>query len=253
MRNNLVLIAFIVGALALYVMWETLTARIVAVESATGSYIYTDAPLPTEAAPSGPPIPPPSAPDDERESLNARLDSLEKLISANAGAIDAVLERIDQIETTNTRLHESFSANAQAIESVLQRLDQIEDSKTRNVSKIRSRQTVYFTHDDSTLKPAEMAKVDGVLADIEDDAIVSLRGYADTVGDNRYNYYLSVRRAAAVKRYMEEKLRAQGRIDAMLITIDGIGEEGGLAVTADGVDEPANRTVEILVFDRVAR
>jgi len=253
MRNNLVLIAFIVGALALYVMWETLTARIVAVESATGSYIYGDTAVPDDIVPGVPPASPPTAPPVDMEALHARLDTLEDLIGANAGAIGTALQRLDRIENTNTRLQESVSANAQAIASVLQRLDRIENRDSRSVSKVRSRETIFFAHDDSSLKASETAKIDAVLAGIDDDAIVSLRGYADTVGDNRYNYYLSVRRAAAVKRYMEDKLESEGRIDAMLITIDGIGEEGGVNVTADGVEEPANRIVEILVFDRAAR
>jgi outer membrane protein OmpA-like peptidoglycan-associated protein len=222
MRNNLTLIALVVGAIALYVMWETLTARIVAVESATGSYIYGDRAVPEEIVPSTPPPPPPTTLNVDLEALNARLGTLEGLIGANAKAIDTVLQRLEQIENT----------------------------EKKTVSRVRNRETVLFAHDDSRLAPDELVKIDKVLAGIDEDAIVSLRGHADTTGDNRHNYYLSIRRAAAVKRYMEEKLEAEGRIDAMLITIDGIGEEGVVNLTADGVEEPANRIVEILVFDR---
>lgn len=244
MRSSLVLVGFLLGAIALYVIWESLSARIVAVESATGSYIYSD----TEAAD----VVSSSAPDVDMDALYEQLDTLENAVSANAEGIQTILQRLDRIDDMNATLEIAVSANAEAIESISRRLDRIEDKDTKVASKVLSRETIFFEHDDDRLAPGEMAKIDDVLAGIAGDAIVSLRGHADTVGDNDYNYYLSVRRAAAVKRYMEDKLRAAGRIDAMLITVDGIGEEGGVNVTADGVEEPANRVVEILVFDRAA-
>jgi len=241
MRNSLILLGFLFGAVALYVIWESLSARIVAVESATGSYIYSDAEQAVVTVP--------SVPDVDMDALFEKLGTLENLVGANAEAMAAMMQRLDRIEGANTRLDDAVSANAEAIKSILRRLDRIEDTNTRAVGKVRSRETIFFAHDDSSLTSAEMAKIDNVLVDLNDDAIVSLRGHADTVGDNRHNYLLSLRRASAVKRYMEEKLQAEGRIDRVLITIDGIGEESVVKITADGVEEPSNRIVEILVFD----
>jgi outer membrane protein OmpA-like peptidoglycan-associated protein len=244
MRNSLILVGLLLAAFALYAIWESLTARIVAVESATGSYIYSE----TEEGE----VIFSSAPDVDMDELYDQLETLENAVSANAEVLGTILQQLERIDDKNAALENAVNENGEAIETLSRRLGRIEDKDTKAVSKALSRETVFFEHDDNTLAPGETAKIDEVLAGIADNAIVSLRGHADAVGDNDYNYHLSVRRAAAVKRYMEDKLRAAGRIDAVLITVDGIGEEGGVNVTADGVEEPANRVVEILVFDRTA-
>ena len=41
MKNYLIVLGFIIIAFALYLIWGNLNAQIVALESETGSYIYT--------------------------------------------------------------------------------------------------------------------------------------------------------------------------------------------------------------------
>ena len=67
-------------------------------------------------------------------------------------------------------------------------------------------------------------------------ASIMVVGHTDTVGSNRYNMRLSLRRAAAVKAQL-----AQNGIDPSMIETSGKGETELMIETADGVKEPQNR------------
>ncbi|MBX9945891.1 MAG: OmpA family protein [Reyranella sp.] len=71
---------------------------------------------------------------------------------------------------------------------------------------------------------------------------VTATGHTDTSGAPEYNMALSVRRANGVK----EGLVKEG-VPAAAITATGVGEAGLLVKTGDGVREPQNRRVEIVV------
>ncbi|MDP1748828.1 MAG: OmpA family protein, partial [Reyranella sp.] len=67
-------------------------------------------------------------------------------------------------------------------------------------------------------------------------------GHTDTSGPEAYNMALSLRRANTVK----DALVREG-VPATAITVIGRGEAGLLVKTADGVREPQNRRVEIVI------
>jgi len=71
---------------------------------------------------------------------------------------------------------------------------------------------------------------------------VSVTGYTDTSGSAAYNLELSQRRAAVVA----DELVREGVPATDIVTL-GRGEEALLVPTADGVREPRNRRVEIVV------
>ncbi len=71
---------------------------------------------------------------------------------------------------------------------------------------------------------------------------ISVNGYTDLSGTPRYNQALSVRRAKAV----EAELIRDG-VQRSEIAIQGFGESSPLVQTADGVREPQNRRVEIIL------
>jgi outer membrane protein OmpA-like peptidoglycan-associated protein len=73
-------------------------------------------------------------------------------------------------------------------------------------------------------------------------AKVSATGYTDTVGTADYNKGLSLRRAQAVK----TALNGMG-VPGSAITVTGLGEENPKVKTGDGVAEPQNRRVEVLL------
>ena len=71
---------------------------------------------------------------------------------------------------------------------------------------------------------------------------IQLTGHTDRSGSDQYNMALSLRRGEAVK----QALIRQG-IPAASIAVIGRGESQPLVPTADGVREPQNRRVEILL------
>jgi outer membrane protein OmpA-like peptidoglycan-associated protein len=71
---------------------------------------------------------------------------------------------------------------------------------------------------------------------------IRLTGHADRSGNSRYNQRLSLRRANAVSRRLQ-----QLGIKASDIAVFAKGESEPLVATGDGVREPQNRRVEILL------
>src|SRR5882757_568930 len=73
-------------------------------------------------------------------------------------------------------------------------------------------------------------------------ARITATGHTDTSGPENYNMALSLRRANAVK----DALVREG-VPATAIAVVGRGEQGLLVPTPDGVREPQNRRVEIVL------
>jgi outer membrane protein OmpA-like peptidoglycan-associated protein len=71
---------------------------------------------------------------------------------------------------------------------------------------------------------------------------IEVNGYTDTSGSPQYNMGLSIRRANAVK----AELIKDG-VPANAITTQGFGETHLLVPTGQGVREPQNRRVEIII------
>ncbi len=71
---------------------------------------------------------------------------------------------------------------------------------------------------------------------------VSVIGHTDTTGDSRSNYKLGLQRAERVA----AALRAMGA-DPAIVSVDSHGEGDLLVKTPDGVAEPRNRRVEVVV------
>ena len=76
-------------------------------------------------------------------------------------------------------------------------------------------------------------------------ARITATGHADRSGPENYNMALSLRRANAVKDALVRNGVPMGAIQVV-----GMGESQPLVPTADGVREPQNRRVEIVVGDR---
>lgn len=104
--------------------------------------------------------------------------------------------------------------------------------------------TLYFVTDTDALVPesaARLADIKAQLASRPAPEIIVI-GHTDTVAKQAYNDELSLRRAATVKQMLVEV-----GIEADRIAVQGRGERELLVPTADGVDEPRNRRVEIRV------
>lgn len=103
---------------------------------------------------------------------------------------------------------------------------------------------VYFITDTDNLTPesaAQLAQIKQQLASRPAPEIIVI-GHTDTVAKREYNDALSMKRAETVKRILVE-----AGIAADQIAVQARGERELLIQTADGVDEPRNRRVEIRV------
>ncbi|MFE0759077.1 OmpA family protein [Inquilinus sp. NPDC058860] len=103
---------------------------------------------------------------------------------------------------------------------------------------------VFFDFDSSSLTPEARSIVASAATDAlrGESTRIGVTGHTDRSGTDAYNQALSVRRAEAVRR----ELVADGVADS-LIVVRGVGEADPLVPTADGVREPQNRRVEIVM------
>ena len=96
----------------------------------------------------------------------------------------------------------------------------------------------------SDLEPQALAELARVCQEIRarDSRDVSINGHTDTTGDAAFNMRLSLERARRVQEY----LVAQG-IPGEILTTAYHGKGNPRVPTADNVDEPRNRRVEVIV------
>jgi len=102
----------------------------------------------------------------------------------------------------------------------------------------------FFDFDKAVLKPAGKASLDdlaGKLKDINLEVIIAV-GHTDSVGTDAYNQKLSVRRAEAVKAYLQGK-----GVEANRIYTEGKGEKQPVADNKTAEGRAKNRRVEIEV------
>jgi outer membrane protein OmpA-like peptidoglycan-associated protein len=108
----------------------------------------------------------------------------------------------------------------------------------------RQSYVVFFDFDRADITPQAMQTIQQAAAAAKSGnrTSLSVTGHADRSGADAYNMALSMRRANAVK----DALVRQG-IPAASMQVVARGESEPLVPTADGVREPQNRRVEILI------
>ena len=111
------------------------------------------------------------------------------------------------------------------------------------VEALRSFQ-VFFDFDKSNITQAAAGVIQAAADAVKAGNVVQITvtGHTDTVGTAAYNQGLSERRAASVKTQL-----VTGGVAAGEITTIGVGKNGLLVPTADGVREPQNRRAEIVL------
>mgnify|MGYP001265817970 CR=1 FL=1 len=102
----------------------------------------------------------------------------------------------------------------------------------------------YFDANNARINQASEALIPEVLEEVRSrpSADVSITGHTDTAGDAQRNEILSLRRAE----YVAGRLKS-ATTSALAVEVTSHGERNLLVPTADGVDEPRNRRVEVVV------
>lgn len=103
---------------------------------------------------------------------------------------------------------------------------------------------VTFATGSATVSPSFQQVLDRVAANLQQypNSLIDVYGYTDTVGSRDSNQRLSEQRASAVARYLISRGVNQARIRSQ-----GFGEDSLRVQTADNVNEPLNRRVEIKI------
>jgi outer membrane protein OmpA-like peptidoglycan-associated protein len=104
--------------------------------------------------------------------------------------------------------------------------------------------TIYFASNSAALTSVSLQSIQKAIEAINShkSSRIMLFGHTDTVASAEYNRKLSQQRAKSVADMLVSKGVERG-----LIEIEYYGKEKLLIVTQDGVDEPKNRCVEIIV------
>lgn len=103
---------------------------------------------------------------------------------------------------------------------------------------------LYFQSASSALTPESERDIDKIVAAVNERVSpdVSIAGHADTVGSADVNVKLSLDRAKVV----ESLIKGKG-VDTTSFQITSHGKNNPLVKTGDGVAEPRNRRVEVIV------
>ena len=103
---------------------------------------------------------------------------------------------------------------------------------------------LYFKTDSFELTNGSAALLQPILEAINKTGSqdISVIGHTDTAGSKEHNFTLSTRRAETVR----DLLVARG-VDPALIQVSSHGEGNPLVPTADNVQEPKNRRVEVVI------
>jgi outer membrane protein OmpA-like peptidoglycan-associated protein len=104
--------------------------------------------------------------------------------------------------------------------------------------------TLYFNEASDDLTQESRAILEQMFADLDKRPVrdIVIIGHTDAVGSDRYNDALATKRAESVK----AMLVARGVAESDIVTV-GRGKRELLIPTPDGVAEPRNRRVEIVV------
>lgn len=102
----------------------------------------------------------------------------------------------------------------------------------------------YFEPGTAEITPESQQQIELLLASIaaHEPAAVDIIGHTDRVGDADKNYALALERAHTVESYL-----AAHNVNVKYTTVTSYGENDPIVQTEDGVSEPKNRRVEVIV------
>jgi outer membrane protein OmpA-like peptidoglycan-associated protein len=105
---------------------------------------------------------------------------------------------------------------------------------------------VHFDFDKANIRPDAEPILDAAVSTLQADqpASIVVEGHTDSIGAEQYNQALSIRRATAVRDYLEKK-----GIEAGRMAIEGYGEANPVASNDTAEGRAQNRRVELRVTE----
>jgi outer membrane protein OmpA-like peptidoglycan-associated protein len=153
---------------------------------------------------------------------------------------------LDSERTARTQADEAQRAEIASLRTDLQTLRTEFGAKITEVSEgLKFAFPVHFAYNDATVRTEDSAALDrfaNVVSKHYTGAKVTVEGFADPAGSQRYNIALSQRRADAVKAYVASK-----GLDGSLIETVGYGESRQVARGAEK-DQPGAELNRRVVF-----
>ncbi len=148
----------------------------------------------------------------------------------------------NEIEQTQQELTEAQKRMRQALSTVVE----IRET-TRGL--ILNLPDILFDFGKSTLKPPAreiVSRMAGILL-VSPDYGLRIEGHTDSVGSEEYNQKLSLKRAQAVRDYLEE-----AGLGSRILAVEGFGESKPVASNDTAKDRQKNRRVEIVIQEQSA-
>ena len=171
---------------------------------------------------------------DENETVGA-------VVVETAKASKVVDQPYHSLSVTGST-ERSMSASALDKEEVLQRYG----ASLKALPQAAASYIFYFTTGTSTLTESSARDLDTLVDELRDrqpPIVLNIIGHTDATGSKDFNLKLSLERARAV-----EKVLIGSGISIDTLRIQSFGENDPLVPTADGVPEPKNRRVEVMVL-----
>lgn len=106
--------------------------------------------------------------------------------------------------------------------------------------------TLYFYTGTTDLTSQSQGKIKDIVSTIAEKQVtyVEIFGHSDRKGDSEKNYRLAYERALAVKQILIDS----GVPPEIIVAVTSHGEENPIVPTPDGVAEPKNRRVEVIIL-----
>jgi len=162
----------------------------------------------------------------------------------------------EQVKTLETRIEptesEARSATALAHEAdehtqaAAREAQMARDLALGNVKRDEIRRVlVAFDFDSAALPQSSLGELDGVAQDLQShpNHMALIAGYTDATGDEEYNFGLAGRRAAAVQRYLGERLGTE----FVRLAVIGYGESLPVGDNATAEGRAQNRRTEVVL------
>jgi outer membrane protein OmpA-like peptidoglycan-associated protein len=146
------------------------------------------------------------------ETQDTRLRETSERTAANAQALDATGQKVQEVGALANDAKGTASDAKQQADSVANGLHQTQTEfsqrfSSRNKFSMIETKTIYFDFNKSDLRDEGINELGDIARALTADpnAVVELQGFADPRGSDRYNYQLTRERVDAVVRYLVQR------------------------------------------------